>query len=234
MTILAPTAIEGPQGRTRLITDRSVRTVHTAHRETDSRTAVTRGLAEYLEGLSAIGPAGRDIILKKTLHTWAVPEDPAEYPSVVVYTPSPVMYDASRFSPNPDPNQFVEGYGGKFYVVGYAETLVDVYAELWATDPVEQTTLVAAMEDAFNPVTWRSGLLLDLPHYFNCRASYELTSVQFLDNEAEAMQRKRRAVFVLKAQVPLAKLIRFPDAKPKPRLDEVGPNVIVEAEVAEG
>ena len=71
----------------------------TPRRATDVRTAMTRGLAEYLSTLSVVWAGGRDVRFKKVLDVYSVPENLSEYPSAVVYTPNPVSYLADPDAP---------------------------------------------------------------------------------------------------------------------------------------
>ena len=215
-----------PPGKTRLITRSDDVATFTANRETDVRTALTRGIAEYLEQLEAQALGGRKLTFKKVLDTWAEPERQAQYPSLSILTPSPGSYDASGFTPSVDPKERLPAPDGR-YVVKLAEFSVDMTLEVWANDPKERAELTAALEEMLNPVVYMYGFHLELPHYYNLRATYEMTSLQYPDAEEDAMRRYRRSLFVVHGNVPLVKLAAFPDARPLFNLQAVGPEVDV-------
>ncbi len=199
----------------------------TAAKETDTRTAITRGLAEYISQFRAERPDGRILRFQKTFESWAEPEDVPEYPSAIAYTTTPGIYEASRLTPIPSSSARLPS-PDKRYVMSPAEYVVTVTVEFWCTDDEERMGLVAAAEDAFNPFAGSYGFSLQLPHYHNARATYEPTQMGYMDNEVDAIGRLRKAVFALEARVPLIKLVAFPEAKPRIKVSEVGPNVVVD------
>lgn len=200
---------------------------HTATKLTDARTALTRGLAEYIEDLVVEQDDSRTIRLQKVFDTWAEAEETAEYPSAACYTVGPVVYEASSLTPSVDRDQRIPLPDGR-YAVKMAEAVASITCEVWATDPVERMSLAGALEDAFNPHASRYGFVLELPHYHRARAAYEMMSNTYLDSEPDAVRRDRRVTFILSGRVPLIKLQTFPDARPQVRVEEVGPNVIVD------
>jgi hypothetical protein len=210
--ILAPTTtpdgtlqpgVPGQVG-TRLITRQTDPVALTGNQETDCRTALTRGLAEYLSQLSVEILGDRLLRFKSVFSEWAEPESLADYPSAVIYGVSEGVYDESKFTP------FVQAAlpDGRFLMTS-AEYVSEFSIEIWATDPKERFALVAMLEEAFNPVDWRYGVLLELPHYFNERASYELLRMVYTDTELEAMQRYRKATLFVKGIVPTTRISNF-------------------------
>jgi len=192
-----------------------VKQVLTTNRETDARTAITRGLREYLESLS-IDVGGRDIRFQRVFEDWPEPEDVAVYPSALVHTPSEATYDASKFSPSVTRTQD----GGA--ISSASEMQVDLTVEAWATDPLERAAIMAMLEDAFNPpVHARSGLILELPHYFSARATYEPMGVSYVNSEEEAQRRIRRVQVRLRAHLPILRVVQFPDARPFVKVEVV-------------
>jgi hypothetical protein len=181
---------------TRLITGEEGEQVLTAVRETDTRTALTRGLKEYLESLQAQTHDGQLVRLEKVFQTWAEPEQPATIPSACVYSPDPGVYDESSFTPVtkvlPDgtllrmPSEFVQR----------------VFVDVWATDPKQRVALSALLEQAFNPVEWMFGFRLELPHYHGVRADFTPKSMAYLDDAGDAQRRVRRFVFAIEARGP--------------------------------
>lgn len=224
MSTPAPGTDIGPPGRTRLVMVQGTKHEFTTRRTTDSRTAVCKGLAEYLESIIVEAEGGRKHRFKKVFQTWAEPDDESQYPSACVYTMQSAIYDASRFTPGvSSKNQAADGS----YVMQYADFSVDLVVDVWCTDPKERQELCFGIELAMNPVTFMYGFILELPHYYNQRAVYEMKGMNYLDTEEDAMRRYRRAIFTVGVQMPVIQLHKFPEAKPFVRLDEVGGHVIV-------
>lgn len=195
-------------------------------RETDTRTALTRGLSEYLGQLVFNAQGGRQLRFDKVLNTWAEPEDNAHYPRAAVYSDDMGVYDASSFTPQP-PNARNQIPGTNKYLVKSSEFTLEIKVEIWANDPPARRELVAGMESAFNPVDWMYGFVLGLPFYYGERAVYELKALRYMDTEEDAMRRYRKAAFILSSQVSQVNVFEYPAAKPSFRLDEIGPDVLL-------
>lgn len=220
VTTPATDPVRPPQGATRLLLDPTEKEAFTQVRETDCRTAMTRGLKEYMEQLRSSALGGREVAFKSVLQTWAEPEKPARYPSAIVYGSTDGTYDASRFTPGVNAAHRIAPPDGR-YLMQLAEYVSDLTVELWCTDPNERVNLSMLLEDAFNPTDWMYGFRLCLPHYFSARATFEMKSLAYADTEEEAKRRYRRAVFTLEGRVPLIKLVGIPPARPESRLDVV-------------
>lgn len=215
-----------PLGKTRLITSASDPIQFTANGETDARSAITRGLAEYLEHLQRDLVGGRQVRFKRVEDQYAEPEKQARYPSVAIYTTEAGTYDSSKFTPAVSTKCRLPPPDGR-YLVSPADFVQELSVEIWATDPPERAGLVAMVEDAFNPVTYTYGFTLELPFYFNQRATYEMTELVYTDSDEDAIRRYRRATFTLNARVPLTKLYSFPDGKPVFQLGAIGSDASV-------
>lgn len=221
MTTPAPGSEIPPPGKARLILQPNDPLTRTAVQETDVRGALTRGVADLLEQVSTNMEGGRQLRFKKVFKNWAEPEDKARYPSVAIYTAGAGTYDASGFTPNVDPKCRIPEPDGR-YLVTPAEYVQDVEVEVWGNDPNERAGLVFMCERAFNPVTWRYGFVMELPFYFNQRASYGLKELTYNDSEEDAIRRYRKATFTLAAAAPLVYLAEFPDAIPRFQLAAIG------------
>jgi len=184
----------------------------TARQETDARTAITRGLAEYTSQVRGIAAGGRELLFAAVFDTWADFEDSAEYPSAVVMVPEDITYSDARLTPEVNGQRFPLP-DGRSIIVG-AELEFDAAVEVWCTDTEERAMLVAALEEAYNPVDWMYGFNLELPHYFGTSARFELKALRYDDSDEDAMKRYRRAVLTLGCGVPVIRLSRFPDALP--------------------
>ncbi len=207
-----PTAMVG----TRLITDAREREQLSLNRETDCRTALTRGLAEYLSQQSIDFADGRQLALKNVLSSWAESEDTATYPAALVSSVGTGEYDMSRFVPGaPIAAAFPNGQR----LITGAEFAIDMTVDLWANDPPARSGLVAMIEDALVPVDWRYGALLELPHYFNVRGTFELINSTYIDGDLPGMQRYRRATITVRGRVAQMRVLRYVRAALKTRTE---------------
>lgn len=223
----APGTYIGPPGKTRLITKSSGDPhIDNGRQETDVRLALTRGLAEYMELLSYDALGGRRVRFKTVHEEWAEPEENAAYPSAAITLQGPGVYEARALQPVLNPKQRLPPPDGRYLVIP-AEYSTNLAVEVWATDPEERTALIQMLESAFNPVYWRFGFVLELPHYFNVRATFALKELTIPDDAEDALRRYRRAIFTLTAQAPLVTLYSFPDAKPLFELSSVGSDIDV-------
>lgn len=183
------------QGKSRLIVRPDDKSVLTDVRQTDTRTALTRGLREYLEQLSLVADGGREIRFAKVLETYAEPEVPAFYPAAIIYAAGQGDYDAAEFSPA----TFDLPSRKSFRTT--SEFSLRMSVEIWTTDPKERMWMAAMMEDAFDPVDWMTGVRLELPHYHNTRATYEKIDSAYLDSEGDNQRRWRKVAFTIVGNV---------------------------------
>jgi len=201
-----------PLGPTRLITQPHTRHYFNVQQETDARTALTRGLKEYIEQLS-FTMLGRDLRFKEVFATWADPNNIANYPSAAVHSPARGKYDASKYNVQmPNAQEKIWRTLG-VYPVSSCEYNLDLTLTTWASDIVEREVLVAMLEQALNPLDWRYGLLLELPFYFNQRATYELMDGTYIDSEAESLASVHKADFMIRGCVPVTRVETLPQAK---------------------
>lgn len=202
-------------GGTRLIDSQAgyADVLYTSRRETDVRTALARGLKEYMEQLATVFN-GMPYAFEVVKQTWGEPEELAKYPGAIVYATGAGAYDASKFTPMVNSTRRIALPDGR-YVVSPAEFVQDLAVEVWATSPEERQALVQMMEDALNPSTFRYGVLLELPHYHSERATYEMMTMAYEDTEIDAKRRYRKAMFAVTGRVPLVRLFSIPTAKPR-------------------
>lgn len=213
----APSASVG----TRLVTEPDDPHQFTANQETDARTGLTRGLAEYVSQLSweaVVG--GRFFQFQRVYESWPEAEDEAVYPSAVVRAESGGEYEASKMTPGVQASSRLTLPDGR-YVISPSEYAINLVLEFRATDPEERQQICAMLEKELSPLDWRYGLLLELPHYFNQRGIYELEESRYVDGTEEAMQRLRAAHFVLRGRVPVTRLSSYPLAKIQPTTEVV-------------
>lgn len=201
------------QGRTCIVSSPNDTWIPTDNRETDARTALTRGLAEYLEQLSMDVAGGRQVRFERVFQVWADPEDKAKFPAACVGSTGAGTYDASKFTPEPRAKDRLPLPDGR-YLVSPCDFVQDLAVDVWANDPPERTACVAMVEDALScPVSWMYGMRLLLPHYFNTVGRYELLSVEYIDEEVETIRRYRRAVFKVRSSIAMRRLVATPQAR---------------------
>jgi hypothetical protein len=221
-----------PVGRAFLVTSRTPPIVHNAVQECDARLAVCRGLAEYLAGVSINAEGGRKVAFKQVHEEYAEPEESANYPAVKIGLRGPGVYEARSLSPSIDPSERVPQPDGRYLIVP-CDFASDLGVEVWTTDPEERSAAIIALERAFTPNFNKFGFDIQLPYYFNCRATYSMTELA-VDDDAESVHRRFRvATITLKVRVPFVTLFSFPDARPSFDLQAVGDgaDVLVNLEV---
>jgi hypothetical protein len=206
------------QTGTKLITDSSTRPVPTGHREVDARTALCRGLAEYLQGLSLDLPGGRRVSLDNCFWQWPEAEQDAIYPALACIPEGDGEYEAKNLTPVFAPADRLKQPDGR-WTFEWAELAQDIRAELHCNDPAEREGLVSLIEDAMNPVDWMFGFRLMLPHYYGQHADFQLMSTGYPDTAESVMERLRVTVFKVHANIAVVKLYDFPTMIPRIELD---------------
>lgn len=198
-----------PVGKTRLVSKPDEQQVLVMNQETDARTALTRGLKEYLEQLEWEASGGRKIRFERAVDTWADMEDgKVPYPSVAVQTTAPGIYDASKFAPAPANTDMLPN---GLYLVSPCELVAPMQVEVWSTDTDERMALSAMLEQSLiSPTTWMYGVRLALPHYFGLHAEYEFIDSSYQDSDVDATRRKRNLVINMTGRVPVARPISLP------------------------
>jgi hypothetical protein len=207
-----------PSVGTRLIEEPGAQPNYTSNQETDARTALTRGLAEYVSQLSIDASGGRFLAFNAVFQTWAEPEDEAVYPRAAVYAESPGEYEDSKLTPIISSVPRLPPPDGRF-ITSPAEMRLDMILDVWTTDPAARYNLVALLEDRLNPVDWRYGMLLELPHYFGQQGTYEPRDMSYIDGEDSAQRRIRRARFTIRGRVAVTKLVSRPGAQVRTNAD---------------
>jgi hypothetical protein len=203
-----------PAGLSYLITRANEKTDFTAQQDTDARTSLTRGLAEYLSQLEYEDAGGRALRFERVFDVWSEPEDEGVYPSAWVGSVGDGVYEDPRTTPSVPSDQRLTLPDGR-YLVSACDYVIDLQIEMRCTDPEARKALCAMLERDLNPVDWRYGFVLVLPHYFNQRGVYELKGSGYQDSEGDAQQRMRKATFSLTARVPLTRLRAYPKAQPR-------------------
>ncbi len=175
------------------------------NRETDSRTALKRGLANYLMSLPVFTHPthGREVQLRKIYDVWPDTEEKTAYPSATVYSTDPHPYEASGFTPTIDPDCKIDAMT---YLVKTGEVNFNLTIDILTTDPEERICFGMQMEDALSPVDWMSGFQLELAHYHNLRGVYQIMEGNYPDDEPSVFSRNRHLTYKLSAQVSVVRI----------------------------
>lgn len=240
----APRALQGPDvapppgppgalppvAATTLVTAPDAFYEPTTRRECDTATALARGLAEYLGGLTIeIQPGGRLHKFASAFFHKPEPEVDVQHPAVAIGG-GQGSYDPARFSPTPIAS--FPGAGADGAAIGRliksAELAQTLTVEIVANDPKERIALAAMVERALMPVEWMYGFKLVLPHYHGLVAVYEPVAIE-LPEDADALSRRRRGVMTVRASVDVVNLIGLPGASPEFRLYEISDTVLLSA-----
>ncbi len=204
----------------------------TSRCETDTRLAITRGIAEYLEDVSIVAFGGRKVRFKAVHEEFAEPEETATYPAARVAPGGQGVYEARSLTPVLDPACRLPAPDGRYLLVP-ADFVQPLLVEGWTNDPEERTALIQALEAALFPNAQTASFNLILPHYYNVPATCALTGLTIEDDGDASKKRFRNFTFSLTARVPLVRLVTFPDGRPSFDLQAVGTgaDVLVTLEV---
>ena len=183
----------------------------TLNQETDARTALVRGLCEYMQDLETSVFGQRTVRFNGVFENWADFEENVSYPSAYVFAEEAGEYEPNKNTPSVELIDKDFPYG--VYLVNYGEYVQKLSIHLWATDTVERMALVGMLESELNPVEWKYGLTLILPHYFNATGTFELLSCRYEDSSEQSMQRYRLATLVVEGRVPLIRINGYPTAR---------------------
>ena len=198
-----------------LIISPTAKPLLTSRREVDARTAIARSLADYLSTLRYFAPGGREVAFRRVFAAHAEQEVPAEFPSAALVVGSP-RYDASSFTPVVRADQRLTLPDGRgLYLIKTCEMTADVVVDAWTTEPEERIQVMTMLEDALCPVDWMFGFRLAVPDYYGLHVEFEPQTMSYLDTEADAQHRYRRAQVSLAARVPVVRLSALPMAKPR-------------------
>lgn len=167
----------------------------------DVKTALARGLCEYIKEHVEIQPSGGRVQnkLKKVVNMYAEPEVLSDYPSATVMFGGDGEYDQGSLETIPiDRDQCV---------VVLSSFTQDLILEVWCTTPTERALFTNAVEEKLDPTDWMCGLRLTLDHYYGVRATYLIKSVEFADDGEQNVRRYRIARFIITGTAPRLRLV---------------------------
>lgn len=182
--------------------------------DTDTHTALTRGLGEFLgQIVFKADAASQQLRFTSVIEDWADPEKLAKAPAAAVYTQEPGIYDDDDFQ-----SSTIDLDGG--HVLKICSELTQVICvDIHCASKPQRVELCRQLEDAFEPVDWMSGFRLALPHYYGVHAEFLKVSLDYQDSEESASKQWRVAQFQLEARVSQIKnLGQVPRLQPKGRV----------------
>lgn len=209
----------GDATATKLILTPTEQQVLVYKRETDARTGLARGLAEYFKKLS-VQYEGKELRFKRCFHTWAEPEVDAVFPSLCVWAVQDGAYDDSSFTPAINEQLAITDRPGQFFSKP-TELIQDLTIDAWVSGVNERVALTQMMETAMFPVGWMYGFRLQLPHYHGAHAVYEPLSINYVDDDRSAQNRIRRVNITVRGRVPLLR-----------PMSPIGQTAVVPAEIS--
>lgn len=180
----------------------------------DVRTALVRGLADYLRPVRISPDLGRaDVQLRAVIEHRAEYEELAEYPSAAVYCQGSLSMADGADSLGPQNAESYRVENGTLQIHG--EATGTVVAEIWCANPVERALFAMAMERVAHPCDWRSGFLMELPYYYNQRASYLLQTSDYQDSDQDVQRGYWKLVLTFQTAMAYATWREFPNLDPR-------------------
>lgn len=196
-------------GETKLVWDPSFPEKLTMRYDTDCRSSMALALRDYFLGLHT-NIKGRRLGFKQGYEHWADPEDESEFPSFCVYTEVEGLYDNSNFTPRGWKR--IEGTDESWGLV-CTDFSQQYMIDVWCSGIEERIAITKMMEDAFFPVDWMFGFRLEMPYFYNNRATFEPMGVNYIDNEGGAKTRIRKVQFRIMGLTTMIKVLKKPTAK---------------------
>jgi hypothetical protein len=197
-----------------LVSDRMQKPNYSLFRECSAARAPIRALAAYLETIrfgEATGFADKFQVVQDGK---ADPEDLADYPSACVYVEGGIRY-AEDGSIEPTDGIVIDN--SQLLLAG--DVQLSALVHVWTNEDEHREIVLAALEDAFSPVEWMAGFQLEMPHYYGCRAQYQLIELTYEDSPDDVQRRYRKLSAQLQVRSPYARMFSLPRIGPRMSLD---------------
>lgn len=203
---------------TNLVRDPGTKLLPSSHRDCSAAVAPIRALTTYLESLTFPLDGHKRMKFAVVRALKAEPEDLAAYPAAAVFMEGEAQYgmEDGALQPIYDPSGDLDD-GSSLFLGG--EVRVDLQVHVWTNEIEERENVMMALEDAFTPVEWMSGFLLEMPHYYNLRASYQFRSMSYEDTDADNQRRYRKLGIRIQATCPYARVFTLPRLRPAPAVE---------------
>jgi hypothetical protein len=199
-----------------LVTDPQATYATTARQESDVHTAVVRGLAGYLAGLT-YAVNGRVIALTHITTDWA-DHDVRSYqpPTACVHSEEEGGYSDDVGMTIGEPEVVGDRDAQRvlaIHVTSWYE-LSNLAVDVWCSDKIQRSGVRRMLEDAFSPVTWMAGFRLVLPRYHSAQATYYCDKGKMGDSAESAASGLWPLSMVLSVTAPVCRLFEYPRARP--------------------
>lgn len=201
-----------------LILNRGAATRPTAYRECSAARAPIRALTEYLRTLRFPITGGQHGEFAVVRDMPAEPEDYAAYPGACVFPEGAVQYgtEDGGLQPIYDESGALED-GSAMMLMG--EIKVEIQIHVWTNEVEDRENAIMAIEDALAPVEWMSGFFLEMPHYHNLRASYQIMAMTYEEQDTDVQRRYRKCNFRVQATCPYVRVFTLPRLDPRAGVD---------------
>lgn len=196
-----------------LIEEPGVRPQFSLKRECSASRAPVRALADYLTTVRFGSNTGTIDKFRFVRDGKADPEDLAKYPAACVYVEGEVKYGAEDGSLEPVYTEDLKDNHAKLFLAGEVQSTLLIHS--WTNEDEHRETVLSALEDALSPVEWMSGFQLDMPHYYGCRASYQLMSMTFEDQMDDLQRRYRKCSALVMCRSPYARVFSLKPILPR-------------------
>ncbi|TXH58684.1 MAG: hypothetical protein E6Q97_01450 [Desulfurellales bacterium] len=200
-----------------LIRDRSAVAALTEQRECSAARAPIRALVNYLKDLTSPLADGRNIRFAQVTEQKAEPEVESAYPSAAVFTDGSIAYSEDSYL-DLYADESMRLAPDKVLVLA-AELMQTATVHVWAEEEAHRDQLLVMLEDAFDPVEWMPGFMLEMPHYHNARAVCLAREVAIEDVDTDNMRRYRKMTWRVQMHSPKFVLHNIPVLTPRVVLD---------------
>jgi len=206
---------------TRAIIERGDKQRTTANRQHSASKALVVALGEYLRELEFPISGGNHVKFAAVAIMKAEPETLAKYPSAAVFPESSVEYgQADAAIQYTYDNSTGQLDGGS--LIGVSEIKQTISVHVWTQEEPQRDNILMGLEDAFNPSPDVPGLILEMPHYFNLRASFSLDRVTYEDTPDDNTFRYRKLILSVTAMGPMARIVELPRLIPRAEVEVSG------------
>lgn len=196
--------VSTPGGGT-LITSPTTKQLITTRRDVDARTALAKGLMDYIRGRELV-VNGRAVTFRKLFSTYAEQEDEAVYPSAAITTDGPGTYDAAKFNAGINKGDAIPDVP-EAYLLTSTDLVQNMTLEVWATSNAERAAVMLLLEEVLFPVEWMYGMRIAVPYYYGLHAEYLPLDSIYLDSAEDAKKRFRKVEITIEARIPIARVV---------------------------
>ncbi len=206
---------------TRAIVAQGDKQYTTANRQYSATKSLIVAIGEYLRELQFPISGGNHVKFAAVAIMKAEPETNAKYPSAAVFPESSVEYGqtdaAIQYTYDNSTGQLDGGS-----LIGVSEVKQSISVHVWTQEEPQRDNILAGLEDAFNPSPDMPGLILEMPHYFNLRASFSLDRVTYEDSPDDNAYRYRKLLLSVTAMGPMARMVELPRFIPRGEVEVSG------------